>query len=123
MTTARAADRDDDSDYGSDFDEEQADLVNQVLGDVPAPLGSTPPLLIRDIEDHEGPSGAKIPLALGEGRIKHHRASLFQEQIAVGSSATVQIELDRSCSTQGKSAPGWFESACLTDVKASSRKP
>ena len=111
-----------DSDYGSDLDEEQEDLVNQVLGEIPNIPESTPPLVIRDIEDNEGPSGAKVPSALGKGRLQYYRASLRTDSDPLQSGAIIQIQLDGGGSAQSKAPLEGYYSALLTNVQADSRE-
>lgn len=110
------------SDYGSDLDAEQEDLINQFLGGTSDIPESTPPLLIRDIEDNEGPSGAKVPSVLVRNRVSHYRPSLSEDYSSHPSSATVQVQFDRGDSAQGEVPHKDYHSALLIDVQASSRK-
>lgn len=111
-----------DSDYGSEFDAEQQEFVNQVLGEIPEAPEFTP-FRIRDIEDNEGPSGAKVPSVLGQGRPQRLRASVSEAFNSHGSGAAIQIQFDRGGSTQSKTPLVPSHLAALTDVEASSREP
>ena len=93
----------DGSDYGSDLDADQEDFVNQVLGALPEVPESSPSLLLRDIEDNEGPCGAKIPSILGKNRFKESRSTGTSDGHPIAVDASEKVQFD--CSGYTKSMP------------------
>ena len=75
MANPQNVEKEDESDYGSDLDADQEDFVNQVLRARPEVPESSPSLLLRDIEDNEGPHGAKIPSTMGKNGFKQPRST------------------------------------------------
>lgn len=70
--------QDDTSDYGSDFTPDEVELLSGLLYGVPE--SDLPPILpdlrLENIEDNEGPPGARLPLRLSQDDWIRHAPSL-----------------------------------------------
>ena len=101
---------DDGSDYGSDFDADDEVILNGLLSHTPDNQSTVPPLVLNDIEDHEGPRGARIPRTLG--REKYQKASLSPHRKSTSKSRiSVEVEGYRSFSAPGMSTSAQFGNA------------
>ena len=85
------------SDYGSDFTPDEEEIVNALLQQVPAESVVDSNLLLRDIEDDEGPRGARLPRAL-----RREARDLSSHIWAADKSLPGQVEWDHSSITIGK---------------------
>lgn len=92
----------DGSDYGSDFDADDEVILNDLLSHTGDKQHTVPALVLDDIEDNEGPRGARIPRALG--REKYQKANLPpSSKDTAKSRISVEVEEYRSVSAPGKS--------------------
>ena len=84
------------SDYGSDFTPDEEEILNVLMQQVPAEAVTDLDLLLKDIEDDEGPCGARIPRTLWHKR----RCSSLRVQ-AAGTSLPIEMEWDNNGTTTG----------------------
>ena len=85
------------SDYGSDFTPDEEEILNGLLQRVPAESVSESDLLLKDIEENEGPRGARVP------RTKwHERRDSSLRSHAVEKGLSVEVEWDNSIITNGR---------------------
>ncbi|KAL8871517.1 MAG: hypothetical protein Q9174_002670, partial [Haloplaca sp. 1 TL-2023] len=47
------------SDYGSDFTPDEEEILRSLLQQTPPTIATDPDLVLNDLEDNEGPEGAK----------------------------------------------------------------
>lgn len=69
MDLSAADQQDEFSDYGSDFTPDQEEILNALLHQTPEQddgPNTDPDLLLKDIEDAEGPRGARMPHRQGQ---------------------------------------------------------
>ena len=98
-THARSIDQlDDSSDYGSDFTADEEGLLDQLLSKLPPEPRADPKLVVKDIEDDDGPRGAKVPRVLGQERRNRPEGTSWQGPKTLQAVA-VEIELDGGSST------------------------
>lgn len=90
--------QDDHSDYGSDFTSDEEGLLDQLLAKLPTEPGADPKLVVKGIEDDEGPRGARVPRVLGQER--RNRSEHTSGQGPNSSQAlAVEVELDSGASS------------------------
>lgn len=115
--------KDEDSDYGSDINSDEEVSLTELLQQAPFKQGTAPPLIVRDIEDNEGPKTARPPRALGRNRHEHGKrpaVPMDAPDAELGERKSIEIKGYRSVS-----APCEFVSdvqAALIDDEARSRK-
>ena len=85
------------SDYGSDFTPDEEEILNVLLQQVPAESVVDSDLLLKDIEDNEGPLGARFPRALW--REVQDPSSRIQ---AAENSLPGEVECDHNSTTIGR---------------------
>lgn len=78
-TQTRPMEQDAISDYGSDFTPDEEELLYSLLQQKPDLSAQKEVLVLGGIEDHEGPSGAKIPRMLYQRRQSAGSASTPQQ--------------------------------------------
>ena len=121
MDGKASAQKIDDSDYGSELESDEEVSLTELLQQVPVKQGTTPPLVLRDIEDNEGPKSARRPRALGSKRRgKTFFKSRHLPEKGPTESIPKTIEGYRSISAPGKSKGD--SQTVLTDDEACSRK-
>ena len=52
--------QDEASDYGSDFTPDEEEILRSLLQQTPPTVATYPGLVLNDLEDNEGPQGAKV---------------------------------------------------------------
>ena len=82
------------SDYGSEFTPDEEEILNGLLQQVPAELVTDSDLLLKDIEDNEGPRGARVPRTQW-----HERRNLSLRSQAVEKGLSVEVEWNNSSIT------------------------
>ncbi len=82
------------SDYGSDFTPDEEEILNVLLQQVPVESTTDLELLLKDIEDDEGPCGARVPRTL---RLERRSSSLRIQ--AAEASLPIEVEWDNSSTT------------------------
>lgn len=121
MDGEASAQKIDDSDYGSELESDEEVSLTELLQQAPAKHGTTLPLLLRDIEDHDGPKSSRRPRAQGRKRRgKRFIKSRHLPEKGSTERLTETIEGYRSVSAPGKSTGG--SQTVLTDDEAYSRK-
>jgi len=89
------------SDYGSDFTPDEEEILNGLLQQVPDQgdnPNTDPDQQLKDIEDNEGPRGARIPRRLGYQQLStQHPSPQTPEKRRV----TIQFDGNSSPSTNG----------------------
>lgn len=90
--------REDHSDYGSDFNSDEEGLLDQLLAELPNEPGADLKLVVEDIEDDEGPRGARVPRVLGQERRNRSEGTSWQGPNPFQAIA-VEVELDSGSST------------------------
>lgn len=84
------------SDYGSDFTPDEEEILNVLLQQAPAGSTTDLDLLLKDIEDDEGPRGARMHCTLG--RERRHLSLPIQ---AAEKSLPIEVEWDNSSTPIG----------------------
>jgi len=115
--------KDEDSDYGSDLNSDEEVSLTELLQQAPVKQGTAPPLLLRDIEDNEGPKTARLPRALGRNRHEYGKrpaTPVCLPDADPGKRIPIEVEGYRSASAPCKSVSDLR--AALIDDEASSRK-
>ena len=90
------------SDYGSDLDSDEEVSLTELLHQAPL----SPPLLLKDIEDHEGPRTARILRELGRERREFGEIKITPVPLANRSTKqrlSFEIQGHRSVSAPGTS--------------------
>lgn len=90
--------REDHSDYGSEFNSDEEALLDQLLAELPTERGADLKLVTKDIEDDEGPRGARVPRVLGQERRNRSEGASWQRPDPFQAIA-VEVELDSGSST------------------------
>lgn len=98
------------SDYGSDFGSDDELILRSLLEQTPDKPTTGPVLVLGDIEDNEGPRGARVPRVLGRERREAAKALHFGE---IGPKSRIPIEVEgyRSVSAPGKYRNGLYDNA------------
>ena len=107
MDGVASAHKDGSSDYGSDLNSDEEVSLTELLLQAPVKQGIAPPLLLKDIEDNEGPWTARVPRALGRERREHGERSVrpvYPPEEGIKGGIPVEIEGYRSVSAPGKSS-------------------
>lgn len=89
---------DNNSDYGSDFASDEEGLLDQLLSELPTELGADPKLVVKDIEDDEGPRGARVPRVLGQERPNRSEGTSWQRS-KTSEAGAVEAKFDGGSST------------------------
>ena len=79
------------SDYGSDFGSDDELILNSLLEQTPDKSTTGPNLVLGDIEDNEGPRGARLPRVLGRERREAAKALHLGES---GTNNRISIEVE-----------------------------
>lgn len=89
------------SDYGSDFGSDDELILNSLLEQTPDKSTTFPALALGDIEDNDGPRGAKFPRVLGREKRETAKALRVGE---AGPRSRIPIEVEgyRSVSAPGE---------------------
>lgn len=89
------------SDYGSEIASDEEVSLTELLQQVPL----SPPLVVKDIEDNEGPRTARLPRAVDYQRRERKECSLTTTLLPVENGTkknAVEIESYRSVSAPGR---------------------
>ena len=89
------------SDYGSDFTSDEEGILAVLSQQAPKKLAKDSDLLLKDLEDNEGPRGARIPCTL----VHERRGSSLGVQPRE-KSLPIPEECDHSSSTIGETIIG-----------------
>lgn len=90
------------SDYGSEFNFDDEVILNSLLEQTPDKRNIGPLLVLNDIEDHEGPKGARVPRVLGQKR-RQYATELRLAKTGSQRRIPVEIEGHRSVSAPSES--------------------
>ena len=90
------------SDYGSDFNSDDEVILDSLLEQTQNNLASGPIVALTDINDYEGPRGARVPHMLARERRECAKNSRMRK---VRSKSRIPVEIEGYCSV---SAPGKY---------------
>ena len=93
--------QDDFSDYYSDFTADEEEVIVKLLQQAPPPISDPPPIL-KDIEDHEDPRGAKFYRRLDWKRQTSEQTSMCSAEEGKRR-VTIQVDRDQAVSPGGRS--------------------
>ena len=96
-----SAHEDGDSDYGSEITSDEEVSLTELLQRVPPEQANSPPLILQDIEDNEGPRGARLHLRLG--REQRDREEILVQVLNSRPKDRIAIEIE---SYRSAFAPG-----------------
>jgi len=106
MDGVASAHKDQDSDYGSDLNSDEEVSLTELLQQAPLKQGTAPLLLLRNIEDNEGPKTARLPRTLGRNQREHEKRLATPVRLPKahpGKRIPIEVEGYRSVSAPGKS--------------------
>ena len=106
------------SDYGSDFTPDEEEILNALLhpkqDDGP---NTDPDLLLKNIEDEQGPRCARVPHRQGQHFPEHSSLPVSKTRI------TIRLDGDNNRSANSTFPTIGLAKRVLTDTEAHSRKP
>ena len=103
MDGLASAHEDGDSDYGSEIHSDEEVSLTELIQQAPTRQATAPPLVLKDIEDHETPRSARLPRKLGHERRQRAETPVHSPEQKPRSRIAVEIESYRSVSAPGKS--------------------
>ena len=94
------------SDYGSDFTPDEEEVLNALLHQAPEQLqddgpNRDPDILLKDIENEQGPRGARVPRHQGQQSQKYIPLPLSETRI------TIQLDGDNNRSANSTFCASW----------------
>ncbi|KAL8823453.1 MAG: hypothetical protein Q9191_005845 [Dirinaria sp. TL-2023a] len=104
MDGTASAQEDGNSDYGSEINSDEEVSLTELLQQISSKEASAPPLNLQDIEDNEGPRGARLPRWLGRERRDLDKTLMQMPNPRPTDKIAVEIESYRSASAPVESA-------------------
>lgn len=98
MDGVASAYEDGNSDYGSEINSDEEVSLTELLQQAPSKQGTAPPLVLQDIEDNEGPRGARLPRRLGRERRDREETPVQMPNTRPHDRIAFEIESYRSAS-------------------------